>query len=99
MHFPLSLAEHDVFKKTISTLRPGYTPPTRKILAGLLDKIYNEVTTMAASALDVKNVTLIQDGWNDIHNSPVIAHCIHTGQIFYFLNSTDTGSNKKTATY
>eukprot|EP00800_Vazella_pourtalesii_P018224 TRINITY_DN576_c0_g2_i2.p2 TRINITY_DN576_c0_g2~~TRINITY_DN576_c0_g2_i2.p2 ORF type:complete len:150 (+),score=11.19 TRINITY_DN576_c0_g2_i2:528-977(+) len=58
-NLPLSLAENDVFKKTISILRPGYTPPTRKSIAGgLLDKIYIEVTTMAASALEGKEVTL-----------------------------------------
>ena len=63
--FLLAFAENDVFKKTISILRPGYTPPTRKSIAGgLLDKIYIEVTTMAASALEGKEVTLLQDGWN-----------------------------------
>ncbi|KAI6651907.1 hypothetical protein LOD99_4786 [Oopsacas minuta] len=77
-NLPFNLAENDVFKKTISMLRPGYTPPTRKSLAGgLLDKTFNEVTTMTASALEGKDVTLVQDGWSDIHNSPVIAHCVH----------------------
>ena len=81
-------------------LRPGYTPPTRKNPAGgLLDKIFNEITIMTASALEGKDVTLVQDGWSDIHNSPVIAHCVHTGERSYFLNSVDTGSNNKTATY
>ncbi|KAI6651282.1 hypothetical protein LOD99_5430 [Oopsacas minuta] len=69
-NLPFNLAENDVFKKTISILRPGYTPPTRKSLAGgLLDKTFNEVTTMTASALEGKDVTLVQDGWSDIHNS------------------------------
>ena len=54
---------------------------------------------MTASALEGKDVTLVQDGWSDIHNSPVIAHCVHTGERSYFLNSVDTESNKKTATY
>ena len=46
-----SLAENDVFKKTISMLRTDYTPPRRKGLAGgILEKIFNEVTTMTASA-------------------------------------------------
>jgi len=44
-------------------------------------------------------VTLIQDGWSDIHNSPVIAHCIHTGSKAYFLCSDETGANKKTSDY
>ncbi|KAI6658327.1 hypothetical protein LOD99_15596 [Oopsacas minuta] len=81
-------------------LRLGYTPPTRKSLAGgLLDKIFNEVTTMTASALEGRDVSLVQDGWSDIHNSPVISHCVHSGEISYFLISVDAGSNKKIATY
>ena len=29
----------------------------------------------------------------------VIAHSVHTGGKSYFVNSVDTGTNKKTATY
>ncbi|KAI6647466.1 hypothetical protein LOD99_12462 [Oopsacas minuta] len=94
-----NLAENDVFKKTISMLRPGYTPTRKSLAGGLLDKTFNEVTTITASALEGKDVTLVQDGWSDIHNSPVIAHCVHSRERFYFLNSVDTGSYKKTATY
>ena len=42
---------------------------------------------------------MIQDGWSDIHNHPVIATSIHTGSKRYFLNAVDTGPNKKTASY
>ena len=99
-NLPFNLVEHDVFKQTIAMLRPGYAPPTRKKLAGpLLDQIYNEVTEAAASVLKGKNVTLVQDGWSDIHNSPVIAHSVHTEEKSYFVNSVDTGTNRKTATY
>ncbi|KAI6658145.1 hypothetical protein LOD99_11125 [Oopsacas minuta] len=83
-NLPFNLAENDVFKKSISMLRPGYTLPARKSLAGgLLDKIFNEVTTMTASALEGKDVTLVQDGWSDIHNSHVIAHCVHLREILF----------------
>ena len=44
-------------------------------------------------------MTLIQDGWSDIHNNPVIATAIHTGSKTYFLNAVDTGAHKKTASY
>ena len=57
------------------------------------------MTEAAASVLKEKDATLVQDGWSDIHNSPVIAHSVHTGEKSYFVNSVDTGTNKKTATY
>ena len=99
-NLPFCLAENDVFKQTIAILRPGYAPPTRKRIAcRLLDKVFDEQTQATASVLEGNNVTLIQDGWSDVHNSPVIAHSLHTGQKSFFLNSVDTGTNKKTATY
>ena len=42
---------------------------------------------------------MIQDGWSDSHNTPVIASCVHTGDNAYFVSSVDSGSNKKTTTY
>ena len=36
---PFSVVEHPLFKQLIDSLRPGYKPPNRKLLAGpLLDK-------------------------------------------------------------
>ena len=99
-NLPFSLAENDVFEQTIAMLRPGYATPTRKRIAcQLLDKVFDELTQATAYVLEGKNVTLIQDGWSDVHNSPVIAHSLHTSQKSFFLNSVDTGTNKKTATY
>lgn len=84
----------------ISKLRPGYTPPNRKTLGGaLLDKVHDSLNTAASKSLQGKDVTLIQDGWSDVHNSPVIAHCVHTGSKAFFLSSVETGTNKKTAEY
>ena len=81
-------------------LRPRYAPPTRKKLAGpLLEYIYDEITEASASVLAEKNVTLIQDRWSDIHNSPIIAPSLHTGEKSYFVSSVDTGTDKKTPTY
>ena len=80
-NLPFSLVEHYVFRQTIAMLRPGYAPPTRNKLAGqLLEYIYDEITEASASVLEEKNVTLILDGWSDIHNSPIIAHSVHTGK-------------------
>ena len=47
----------------------------------------------------IKDVTLVQDGWSNIHNNPVIATSIHTGTKTYFLNAVNTGSNKQNASF
>lgn len=99
-NIPFNVAEQSEFKAMISMLRPGYSPPTRKALSGpLLDKVFDSMNTTVASDLDGKDVTLVQDGWSDIHNQPVIASCVHTGSKSYFVEAVDTGANKKTATY
>jgi len=95
-----AVAEQHEFKQMITLLRPGYTPPNRKALAGpLLDKVYESVEEVTARNLNDKPVTLIQDGWSDVHNSPVIAQCIHTVSKAYFFSSEETGAQKKTSDY
>lgn len=99
-NIPFAVAEQPEFQKLVSLLRPGYKAPGRKAIGGpLLEKEYNAVQEATASNLRGKNVTLIQDGWSDIHNSPVIAHCVHSGSSAYFLSSDETGANKKTSDY
>lgn len=99
-NIPFAVAEQQEFKQLISMLRPGYRPPNRKAIGGvLLDNVYDSLQKDMAPHLKDKPVTLIQDGWSDIHNSPVIAHCIHTGSKAYFLSSDETGANKKTSDY
>lgn len=58
-----------------------------------------EVKTAIATALAGKEVTLIQNGWSNIHDEPVIATNVHTGCQSYLLSTTDSGANKKTAEY
>ena len=41
----------------------------------------------------------MQDGWSDIHNTPVIACNVRTGNKSFFISAIDTGTNKKTADY
>ncbi|XP_039309059.1 uncharacterized protein LOC120358549 [Solenopsis invicta] len=97
---PFRHSENFYFKKMISDLRPGYTPPNRKKLAGeLLNKIYNKTQEDAKNHLNGKSVTLIQDGWSAIHNEPVIASCVSDGEKSFFLSSYETGSNQKTSKY
>ena len=77
-----------IFKQTISSLRPGYYPPSKEDLAGpLLEKIYEEITETAASELQGENVTFVLNGCNDIHNALIIAHNVHIGENLYFSKS------------
>lgn len=46
-----------------------------------------------------KSVTLIQDGWSNIHNQPVIANYLLDGKNIYFLSAVDTGAEQKTAEF
>lgn len=84
----------------VASLRPGYQPPTRKCLSNeLLDKMENKISTDVAKRLKDKSVTLIQDGWSNIHNQPVLANCLSDGENVYFLSAIDTGTSEKTAQY
>ncbi|RXG60087.1 hypothetical protein Avbf_16619 [Armadillidium vulgare] len=52
-----------------------------------------------------KQVTMIQDGWSNVHNHPIIATCLHlptsgdVGKKSIFAGSIDIGAEKKTANY
>ena len=79
-NIPFNVADHKEFKSTISLLRPGCSPSNRKQLSGqLLDKVHDQINELSVEQTRDKDVTLIQDGWSDIHNNPVIATAIHTG--------------------
>ena len=81
----------------ISLLRPGYSPPNRKDLSGrLFGCVHDHIHEHIARELHNKDVTLVQDGWSDNHNNPVIAT---SSSKSYFLNEVDTSSNRKTASY
>lgn len=57
---PFRHSENFYFKKMISDLRPGYTPPNRRNLAKeLLDKVYNTTQEDAKNQLNGKSVILI----------------------------------------
>ncbi|GLV40939.1 hypothetical protein CBL_08513 [Carabus blaptoides fortunei] len=97
---PFSHVEKFYFQKLLNNLRLGYKPPTRQKLATkLLDTIHNEVVTEASDYLSGKMVTVVQDGWSTIHNDPVVANCISTGDKTFFLSAIDTGANHKTSEY
>ena len=100
-NIPFNVADNDQMKKLITMLKGGsYKPPNRRDLGGyLLDEVNEECEKSLATELEGKNVTIIQDGWSDVHNQPIIATCLHTGTKAFFIRSVDTGSEKKTAEY
>ena len=82
-------------------MRPGYTPPSEYQLQGpLLDTVYGELRKDMESELEGKFGTLIQDGWSDIHNYPILSHTVVTpsGQA-YLINAIETKDSIKTAEY
>lgn len=61
----------------------------------LLDNVHEKLKTNMRKDLEGKNPVLIQDGWSDIHNTPVIASSLHCNGKSYFLSAVDTGNNKQ----
>ena len=99
-NIPFAVAEHELFKNMITALRPGYQPPPRKALAdNLLDNVSNELQIEMQKELQGKDVTLVEDGWSNVHNDPVTATCVHVNGKSFFVKATDNGSAKKTAEY
>lgn len=99
-NLPFVIADHPVWCQTVEMLRPGYQPPNRKDIGGpLLDKTHEKLMTTMKTQLQGKEVVMMQDGWSDIHNTPVIATSLHSDGSAYFLSAIDTGTNKKTASY
>ena len=52
---------------------------------------------MKANLNGCANVTLVQDGWSNIHNEPVIATCLLVDDKYYLLDSVLTGTISKTS--
>lgn len=99
-NLPFNIASHPEWKKTIEMLRPGYQGPNRKDLGGaLLDTVHEKLVSHVKTEVEGKDVVMMQDGWSDIHNTPVIATSLHTGEKSYFMTAVETGTNKKTADY
>jgi hypothetical protein len=81
-------------------LRPVYSPPNRKDIGGHLpDQVHEKIASKVSTELQGKEVVLIQDGWSDIHNTPVIATSLQCEGKSYILSAVDAGTNKKTAAY
>lgn len=99
-NIPFNVASNQTFKDMIEALRPGYSPPDRRQLGGdLLDNVHAQIEMSIKKSIKDQDVTLMQDGWSDIHNSPVIATAVHTGSKAHFISSVESGTNRKDAAY
>jgi hypothetical protein len=99
-NIPFNAVENPHLRKAIGELRPGYQPPTRKALAGhLLDSTYDEITARCYENIKGENVVLQQDGWSDVHNSPVIATIVSTTKSIDVIEVADIGPERKTAEF
>lgn len=90
------------YNDMIDALRPGYKGPSRSALAGpLLDIVSAEIDLqMQKQIADSSSCcTLLQDGWSNVKNDPIIATTVHTGSSSFLLSASDCESNKKTAEY
>lgn len=97
-NIPFATADHPQFRKVVQMLRPGYIPPTRKAIGGqLLDRVSEDLTSDMKDDIDGKSGTLVQDGWSNIHNEPVVASCLHVNNKVYLLDCHDTGAMTKSA--
>lgn len=71
--------EHSDFQELVSAFRPDYHGPSRKALAGALpNEVTSEVELTAKYNLSGKAVNLIEDGWGNVPNDPVIAIYVHS---------------------
>lgn len=80
---------HKEFIKLCQLLRPGYSPPNEKSLAGdLLDITYKKTTDESTKILSGESVTMCLDGWSNVHNEPLICASIITSNGENYLSST-----------
>ena len=81
-------------------LRPGYKAPSHIDIGGeLLEEVHDKITEKMNTELEGKDLTMMQDGWSDVHNTPAIATTIHCKEKSFVLSAIETGANKKTASY
>ena len=93
-----SFAEHPEFIKLCSMLRPGYHPPSRKVVGStLLDEVYDESYASCKEKVKGKAVSMELDGWSNIHQEPIVCCSITTFKGDHFLTTTiDTGDERHT---
>ena len=75
-----------------------FSPSRKAVASPLLDAVteqHNEQIRADLQGCD--NATLVQDGWSNIHNEPVIATCLLVNDKSYLLDSVATGTMTKSS--
>jgi hypothetical protein len=99
---PFSSVEHPEFKKMVSSLRPGYEPPSRHDIAGrLLDSVHETLAEECVSILENQDVCMMLDGWSNVRNEPIVCVCVSNPQTIPVLcvQTINTKGNSHTASY
>lgn len=97
---PIAMVENPVWKKFFKSMRPAFTPPSRKhVSSTLLDKKYEEVKkSLEENLKNAINMHLQCDGWSNIRNEAIINFVITTPEPV-FVKFLDTKDNRHTAEY
>jgi hypothetical protein len=99
-NLPFNVVENKEFQEFVTSMRPAYKLPSHETVGGkVLDRIYDDIEEIVKQELHQKHVTIMQDGWSDMHRSPVIAHSLSNGSNNYFIKAHSTGSSAKTAVF
>lgn len=98
---PFAHAMHPEFIKLCNLLRPGYTPPSERRLAGeILDALHKKAIEESKEILSGKTVTMSLDGWSNIHNEPLTCTSVIKMSGDSFLTSViDSSEHSHTADY
>lgn len=97
-NIPFSVVEHPLFTDLVQSLRPGYKLPTRKALGDKhLDSVTEQLSEQMMVHLQGKTVTLVEDGWSNLHNEPVVARCLSVEGKSFYLDADETTTMPKTA--
>lgn len=94
--------ENPAFRKFLKKLRPSYTPPNRKAIAGpLLDACYEGTKAQMDKLLkdSGRQITLVTDAWSNIRNESIINYVAVTRKHAVFLKSTPSGKDRHTGVY
>ena len=94
------IVENNTFLEYTKALRPGYKPPSRRVLAGsLLSTLYQEELEATVDRLvSCSHLTLVSDGWSNVKNQCITNYVLSgVGIKPAFWKSVNTTGTSHTA--